>query len=144
MRRANTRLTLTTSFHPQGDRQTERINAILNMYLRNFIAVDHGDWVNLLPDAEFCYNTAHATSIAMSPFKVGHGFDALKPMDLVLAKNEESTSNYFSPEAAELIHRREYIQVVAKANLEKAQKKHSQLLTRNVKKWSCKQETTLG
>jgi antitoxin component YwqK of YwqJK toxin-antitoxin module len=43
MKRANTRLTLTTSFHPQGDGQTERINVILNMYLRNFIAADHGD-----------------------------------------------------------------------------------------------------
>jgi hypothetical protein len=49
MKRANTRLTLTTSFHPQGDGQTERINAILNMYFRNFIAVDYGNWVNLLP-----------------------------------------------------------------------------------------------
>jgi hypothetical protein len=96
------------------------------MYLRNFIATDHGNWVNLLPDAEFCYNTAHATSIGMSPFKAGHDFDALKPVDLALAKNEDSTSNYFSPEAVKLAHRREYIQVVAKANLEKAKKKYSQ------------------
>jgi hypothetical protein len=109
MKRANTRLTLTTSFHPQGDGQTERINAILNMYLRNFIAADHGDWVTLLPKAEFCYNTAHATSIGISPFKAGHGFDALKPMDLVLARNEDATSNYFSEKAAELAHRREFI-----------------------------------
>jgi hypothetical protein len=94
MKRAKTRLTLTTSFHPQGDGQTERINAILNMYLRNFIATDHGDWVDLLSEAEFCYNTAHATSIGMSPFKAGHRFDALKPIDLVLARNEDATSNY--------------------------------------------------
>jgi hypothetical protein len=95
------------------------------MYLRNFIVADHGDWVNLLPEAEFCYNTAHATSIAMSPFKAGHEFDALKPMDLVLARNEDVTSNYFSEKAAKLAHRWEFIQVRAKENLEKAQRKYN-------------------
>jgi hypothetical protein len=95
------------------------------MYLRNFIAPDHGDWVDILPEAEFCYNTAHATSIGMSPFKARHGFDALKPMDLVLARNEDATSNYFSKEAAELAHQREFIQARAKENLEKAQRKYN-------------------
>jgi hypothetical protein len=78
-----------------------------------------------LPQAEFCYNTAHATSIGMSPFKAGHGFDALKPMDLVLARNEDATSNFFSEKAAELAHRREFIQARAKENLAKAQNKYS-------------------
>jgi hypothetical protein len=61
----------------------------------------------------------------MSPFKAGHGFDALKPMDLVLARIEDATSNYFFKEAAESAHRREFIQARAKANLEKAQKKYN-------------------
>lgn len=41
MNRANTRLTLTNSFHPQGDGQTERTDVVLRMFLRNFIAPDH-------------------------------------------------------------------------------------------------------
>jgi hypothetical protein len=61
----------------------------------------------------------------MSPFKTGHGFDALKPMDLVLVRNEDATSNYFSEKAAELAHRQEFIQARAKENLEKAQRKYS-------------------
>ena len=125
MKRANTRLTLTTSFHSQRDGQTEKINAIPKMYLRNFIAADHGDWVNLLPEAKFCYNIAHATSIGMSPFKVGQRFDALESMDLVLARNEDATSNFFSEKAAELAHWQEFIQARAKENLEKAERKYS-------------------
>ena len=46
----------------------------------------------------------------MSPFKVAHGFDALKPSDLALAKkDEDSSSTHFSELVTELISRREHI-----------------------------------
>jgi hypothetical protein len=92
------------------------------LYITPLTHVSDGLYVECPPRG---YNTAHATSIGMSPFKAGHGFDALKPMDLVLARNEDATSNYFSEKAAELVHRREFIQVRAKENLEKAQRKYS-------------------
>lgn len=104
MNRLATKLILTTAFHSQGDGQTKRVNATFNMYLRNYIAADHGDWVSVLPQAEFCYNTTYSTNIDMSPFKVAHGFDALKSTNLVLAKKEEdSPSIFFSKEAANWI-----------------------------------------
>ena len=125
IRRSGTKLILTTAFHPQGDGQTKRVNATLNMYLKNYIATDHRDWVDILPQAKFCYNTTFSTSIGMSPFKVAHGFDALKPTDLTLAKkDEDSPSTYFSELATELVSKREHIQKMARYFLERAQKKY--------------------
>jgi hypothetical protein len=73
MKRANTRLTLTTSFHPQGNGQTERINAILNMYLRNFIATDHGGWVVLLPEQSSVITQPMPQALACHHSKQGTG-----------------------------------------------------------------------
>ena len=64
----------------------------------------------------------------MSPFKVKDGFDALKSMELVLARNEYSTPNYFLLEVAKLAQQKECIQKVARINLEKVQKKYKQLV----------------
>ena len=80
MRRSGTKLILTTAFHLQVDGQIERVNASLNMYLRNYITANYGDLVDILLQAEFYYNTTFSTSIRMSPFKVVHEFDALKPL----------------------------------------------------------------
>ncbi len=111
MRRSGTKLILTTAFHPQGDGQTKKINVILNIYLRNCIIANYSDWVNMLSQAEFCYNTTYATSIGMTPFKVAYGFSALKPTDLVLEKKDEnSPSTYFSEEGATWVFKKEHIQ----------------------------------
>ena len=47
---------LSTSNHPQIDGQTERVNAILEQYLRCFINERQNNWADLLPFAEFSYN----------------------------------------------------------------------------------------
>ena len=86
---------------------------------------NHGDWVDILPQAEFCYNTTFSTNIGMSPFKVAHGFDALKLTDLALAKkDEDSLSTYFSELATKLVSKREHIQKMARYFLEQTQKKY--------------------
>src|SRR5271168_2708981 len=42
-------LAATTAYHPQGDRQTERVNQELKQYLRVFINQRQNDWDELLP-----------------------------------------------------------------------------------------------
>ena len=44
-----------TANHPQTDGQTERVNAILEQYLRCYINERQNNWIDLLPFAEFAY-----------------------------------------------------------------------------------------
>jgi len=46
-------LNFSTSFHPQSDEQTERVNALLELYLRHYVSANQKDWVKLLDVAQF-------------------------------------------------------------------------------------------
>lgn len=63
-----------TAFHPATDGQVERVNAILEDYLRHFVSLDQADWSSLLPCAEFSYNNSPSSSTSLSPFFSIHGF----------------------------------------------------------------------
>src|SRR5262249_44047757 len=65
---------LSTAFHPQTDGQTERVNQVLEQYLRVFSAYQQDNWQDLLAYAEFSYNNATHTSIGKSPFFANQGF----------------------------------------------------------------------
>jgi hypothetical protein len=47
---------MSTSFHPQTDGQTERVNQIVEQYIRCFTDYGQTNWVKLLPMAQFAYN----------------------------------------------------------------------------------------
>ena len=49
-------LNFSTSFHPQSDGQTERLNALLELYLRHYVSANQRDWAKLLDVAQFSYN----------------------------------------------------------------------------------------
>ena len=51
-----TSVNLSTTYHPQTDGQTERVNQILEQYLRCTINYQQEDWVDFLVMAEFSYN----------------------------------------------------------------------------------------
>ena len=65
---------MSTAYHPQTDSQTEKVNQMVEHYLRTFCAWDHKDWVDLLPYAEFCYNNTVHSSHKMTPFYVNFGY----------------------------------------------------------------------
>jgi len=50
------KVNLSTAFHPETDGQTERVNQILEQYLRIFTNYQQDNWVPQLPIAEFAYN----------------------------------------------------------------------------------------
>lgn len=62
-------LHFSTSFHPQTDGQTERVNALLEEYLRHFVSANQKDWVRLLDVALFCYNLQRSEASGHSPFE---------------------------------------------------------------------------
>jgi hypothetical protein len=67
-------LNLSTAFHPQTDGQTERVNQVLEGYLRHYSSFQQDDWVDLLPLAEHAYNLATSESTKVSPFFANYGF----------------------------------------------------------------------
>jgi transposase InsO family protein len=63
---------LSTAFHPQTNGQTERMNQVLEQYLRNFINYHQDDWSAWLPLAEFAINNSSIVG-ELSPFYVNYG-----------------------------------------------------------------------
>ena len=70
-----TKLKLSTAFHPQTDGQTERLNQTMETYLRSYVNYQQDNWVELLPLAQFSYNSADTDSTKVSPFFANYGFD---------------------------------------------------------------------
>ena len=66
---------LSTVFHSQTDRQTERVNQELEQYLRMFIDHKQEQWPEWLGTTEFAYNNKAHSSIQTLPFKANYGQD---------------------------------------------------------------------
>ena len=66
---------LSTAFHPQTNRQTERVNQELEQYLRMFINYRQEQWPEWLGTAEFAYNNKVHSSTKTSPFKANYRQD---------------------------------------------------------------------
>lgn len=64
-----------TAFHPQTDGQTERMNTVLESYLRAHVNYMQDDWVSWLPVAEFAYNNSCHATTKTSPFRANYGYD---------------------------------------------------------------------
>ena len=62
------KLSATTAYHLQGDRQTEQVNQELEQFLHLFINQRQDDWDNLLPFVEFQYNNHIHLAIQNVPF----------------------------------------------------------------------------
>ena len=77
-------LHFSTSFHPQTDGQTERLNDLLKLYLRHFVSANQKDWVQLLDIAQFSYNLQMSEATNKSPFKLVIGQQPLTPHTLTI------------------------------------------------------------
>ena len=64
---------MSTTYHPQTDKQTERVNQELEQYLRIFVGERQDDWYTLLPLAEFSYNNHIHLSTQQTPFLLDTG-----------------------------------------------------------------------
>ena len=82
---------LSTPYHAETDGQTERINAILEHYLRAHVNYLQDDWEAWLNIAEFAANNHASETTGMSPFFANYGQDALSWFDFSHAarSNEE-------------------------------------------------------
>ncbi|GJR66801.1 putative reverse transcriptase domain-containing protein [Tanacetum coccineum] len=68
-----TRLDISTAYHPQTDRQSERTIQTLKDMLRACVIDFGGSWDVHLPLAEFSYNNSYHSSIRCDPFEALYG-----------------------------------------------------------------------
>ena len=69
-----TKLMMSTSFHPQTDGVTERVNRVVNQVLRAVIQPDQSDWYEKLPMVEFAINSSENKSTGYAPFELNYGY----------------------------------------------------------------------
>jgi hypothetical protein len=77
---------MSTDFHPQIDGQTERVNRILEDFLRLHISPVQDDWDLYLSFVEFAYNNAWQESIRTTPFMLNYGQHPLIPLNCGINK----------------------------------------------------------
>ena len=68
---------LSTPYHSETDGQTERMNAILEQYLRAYINYLQNDWEAWLHMAEFAANNQASETTGMSPYTVRTRYGSL-------------------------------------------------------------------
>ncbi len=84
---------MSSSYHPQTNGQTERINALLEDYMRHYVTVDQKNWPELLDIAQFSYNIQKSSATGYSPFKLVNGQMSVAPHTV------ETTGRMRSPHA---------------------------------------------
>jgi len=62
------RLHFTSGYHPEANRQSERVNQTLEQYIWMYCNYQQTDWVELLPLAKFTYNNTPSATTGVSPF----------------------------------------------------------------------------
>jgi hypothetical protein len=73
-----------TAYHPQTDGQAENLNAVVERYLKVYVAHRPTEWDRLLPLAEFTYDAACHKSLRTCPFRADVGFVPRMPIDLLV------------------------------------------------------------
>ena len=68
-----THVNLSTTFHPQTDRQAERTIQTIEDMLRACVIDFKGCWDDHLPLIKFAYNNSYHSSIQMAPYEVLYG-----------------------------------------------------------------------
>ena len=70
---SDTKLLMSSSYHPQTDGQTERLNQCLETFLRCLVNSCTNKWLDWLSLAEYWYNTTFHSALGRTPFEVLYG-----------------------------------------------------------------------
>ncbi|KAK2976515.1 hypothetical protein RJ640_000106 [Escallonia rubra] len=83
-------LSMSSSYHPESDGQTERFNSMLEEYLRHFVSATQKNWVKLLDVAQLCFNSRKSSSTGKSAFEIVNGQQPLLPHTVNVPKAGKS------------------------------------------------------
>jgi len=113
---------LLTAYHPQTDKQMERINQELEQYLRVFINHKQEQWPDWLEIVEFMYNNKIHMVTKILLFKVNYGQDPRMGFERRKKKKYKAAEKF--------IERIKKIQEEAKVVLGKAQEEMKKFANR--------------
>jgi len=65
---------MSTAYHPQTDGQSEQMNQTVKTYLWHYVNAKQDNWVQLLPMAQFVYNSARNETTGKTPFIANYGY----------------------------------------------------------------------
>ena len=85
---------MSTSYHPQSDGQTERVNQVLEQYLRLYCNYQQDDWCQLLCLAEFTYNNSKHTATKISPFFANFGDQSRFNLKVINEEKNPAAESY--------------------------------------------------
>ena len=98
-----TKMSLSSSHHPQHDGQTEVVNKQLATMLRAYVSDDLSDWALWLHVLEFAYNNAVHSSTGTTPLFLLYGFHPRTPLDFLKPSNVDTTTYSLSPNAVSFL-----------------------------------------
>lgn len=114
-------LSMSSTYHPQSDGQTKRVNRCLETYLRCMVFQRPKTWNKWLHLAEHWYNTNFHTSLKCSPFHALYGY---LPPDLAFeVMRREEDCDWFRERAAMIAILRENL-MKAQARMKQQADKH--------------------
>jgi hypothetical protein len=101
-KRIGLELKMNTSFHPQTDGQIERVNLVIQQFLRNYVVADQQDWVDHLELTEFCYNNSEHFATGSTPFQMVMSKSPIMPMTWAAHGEPPSDANEEVPMVTQL------------------------------------------
>jgi hypothetical protein len=113
-RLSDTHLLMSSSYHPQTDGQSERLNQCLETFLRCSVNACPRQWSKWLALAELWYNTSWHSSLGRSPFEALYGY---APRQLGLS----SEAFIHSPDLEQWMLERNLLNDLLKHHLHRAQ-----------------------
>lgn len=93
MNRCGIQQKMSTSRHPQTDGSTKIMNRIVENYLRCYCSFNQNNWDQLLTSAEFAYNSAEVTTIKMTPFEAGIGWNPNSLLDATTPTTDDTVQS---------------------------------------------------
>jgi transposase InsO family protein len=69
------RRSMSTAYHPQTDGQMERMNQVIEAYLRSYCNYEQNNWSEMLAMAEYAYNNSKHSATKISPFYANYGYE---------------------------------------------------------------------
>lgn len=89
----NIKHSMSTSYHPQSDGQTERTNRTLEQIIRMSINYSQNNWFYLLPSVEFALNNSKSASTLYSPFYLNYGYNPTIPKTTPFKLDKETPAD---------------------------------------------------